>query len=401
MADMKRKPTRRSWPIRDVVVVVKLLYASGRSVLSGIFGYLAEGHPWRVRILQSDDEFTESVIAQAEASGVDGMIVTLPGQPGALRRMAASSIPAVFMNVGHDAVQCRANNAFICVDNADIGQEAARHLLSCGKFASFAYVHITKDVIDWSQERARAFRQALAGSGRPFAEYPARETAGDDADNRDLTAFLLSLPKPAGVMAAFDVRAAHVLNACSSAKLDVPRQVAVIGVDNDEFIDNYAMPSLSSVLPDFEGSDRRAAELLEDLMAGHGAKTLQETRIPVKKVVVRESTKPLPPATALVESALAYIRAHAAEGATPTDVVRHLGVSRRLAEMRFKELRGETIRAAIEKERLDRVKRLLRTTSRPVGSIAAETGFVSVDRLSRLFRKRTGLSPLQWRNRRQ
>jgi transcriptional regulator GlxA family with amidase domain len=101
-----------------------------------------------------------------------------------------------------------------------------------------------------------------------------------------------------------------------------------------------------------------------------------------------------------VESAVDYIRAHVAEGVTPSDVVRHLGVSRRLAELRFGELRGETIRAAIEKERLSRVKYLLRSTSRPIGAIAQETGFNSVARLSHLFRQRTGLSPLQWRKQR-
>ena len=116
---------------------------------------------------------------------------------------------------------------------------------------------------------------------------------------------------------------------------------------------------------------------------------------------MRESTAPLPPATSLVESAMAYIHAHFAEGVTPRDVARSLGVSRRLAELRFKELRGKTIRAAIEHERLDRVKRLLRTTSLPIGRIAEETGFKSVVRLSHLFHQRTGDSPLQWRKKRK
>ncbi len=394
---MKRKPTRRALPIRDVIVQVKLLYASGRSVLSGILGYLAEGHPWRIRLLQTSDELTESVVQQAEESGVDGMIITLPGTSGAMARLAKSSIPTVFMNVDDEALRRRGNAAFLLSDNAAIGRECARHLLSCGKFASFAYIHMTAEVADWSQARADAFRKTLAPTGRPFAEYAARNTVGDDADNRDLTDFLVSLPKPAGVMAAFDARAAHVLNVCSSAKLAVPRQIAVIGVDNDEFIDNYSAPSLSSVLPDFGGGGRRAAELLEDLMAGRGGQTPRETHIPVKKVVVRESTRHLPPATTLVENALAFIQAQVSEGVTPSEVVRHLGVSRRLAELRFQELRGETIRATIEKERLDRVKRLLRMSSRPIGRIAEETGFKSVDRLSRLFKQRTGLSPLQWR----
>ena len=387
-------------PVRNVIVLARLIYASGRSILSGIFNHLSDGHPWRVRILQDDEEFTESVVAQAEESGVDGMILTLPGQLGALERVVASSIPTVFMNLDGEALRRRANAAFISVDNAAIGREGARHLLSCGRFASFAFVYGRSVTADWAQERADAFHKTLASSGRPFFEYLSREPVGDDADVRDLTDFLVSLPKPAGVMSTFDVRATQVLNVCASAGIDVPRQIAVIGVDNDESLCNFSSPPLSSVLPDFEGGGRMAAEELEALMAKPRARTARVLRIPVKKVVVRESTAPLPPATTLVESAMDYIRTHAAEGVTPSDVVRHLGVSRRLAELRFAELRGETIRAAIEKERLSRVKRLLRNTSRPIGAIAQETGFKSVARLSHLFRQRTGLSPLQWRKQR-
>ena len=394
---MNGKYSGKARPIRDVIVQVRLLYVSGRSILAGIFNHLSDGYPWRVRILQSGDELTDSVVSQAEASGVDGMILTLPGSPEVMERVAASSIPTVFMNM-ENVVSCRRNSAaFISLDNAAIGREGAKHLLSLGKFASFAFIHGISAYDNWSLERSNAFRATIAANGRPFAEYPSRDPNGDDADLRDLKDFLVSLPKPAGVMATFDGRAAHVLNACASAGLEVPGQVAVIGVDNDEFYCDFSSPTLSSVLPDFEGSGRMAAEVLEELMAKRHTKSARFFRVPVKKVVVRESTAPPPPATALVESALAYIHAHATEGATPEDVVRHLGVSRRLAELRFKELRGETIRLAIERERLERVKRLLKTTSLPIGHIAAETGFKSVVRLSHLFRQRFGISPLQWR----
>ena len=400
MEDMGRKYQEKARPVRNVIVLARLIYSSGRSILSGIFNHLSDGHPWRVRILQADEEFTESVVAQAEESGVDGMILTLPGKPGALERVVASSIPTVFMNLDGDAIRRRTNAAIISVDNDAIGREGARHLLSCGRFASFAFVHGRPVADDWSLERAKAFRKALASSGRPLFEYLSREPVGDDADVRDLTDFLVSLPKPAGVMSTFDGRATQVLNVCAAAGLDVPRQIAVIGVDNDESLCNFSSPPLSSVLPDFEGGGRMAAEELESLMAKPSARGPHVLRIPVKKVVVRESTAPLPPATTLVESAMDYIRAHAAEGVTPTGVVRHLGVSRRLAELRFAELRGETIRAAIERERLERVKRLLKTTALPIGHIAAETGFKSVARLSHLFRQRMGTSPLQWRKQR-
>ena len=107
--------------------------------------------------------------------------------------------------------------------------------------------------------------------------------------------------------------------------------------------------------------------------------------------------KPIPPATLLVRRGLAYIRAHAAEGVRPDDVAAHLGVSRRLAELRFSQICGQTIRHAIENERLDRAKRMLRGASPSLTRIAAALGFRSASHLSHLFKKRFKLSPRAWR----
>ena len=141
---------------------------------------------------------------------------------------------------------------------------------------------------------------------------------------------------------------------------------------------------------------RAAAEL--DALSRKGRKGPGPVfQIPAKGVVQRESTKFLPPAAALVRRASEFIKSRACEGIVPGDVYRHLRVSRSLAELRFAELRGETIRAAIERERLDRVKKLLKTTTRPLSRIAKEAGFKSATHLSHLFKKRTNLSPSAWR----
>ena len=89
---------------------------------------------------------------------------------------------------------------------------------------------------------------------------------------KELAEWLVSLPKPCGVWAAFDQRAKHVLDACRLAGLNVPSQIQVLGVDNETYVCEQTIPSLSSLMPDFEnggfladvhGTTRRVAAARE------------------------------------------------------------------------------------------------------------------------------------------
>ena len=78
--------------------------------------------------------------------------------------------------------------------------------------------------------------------------------------------WLAALPKPAAVMAALDERAIEILSACGEARIQVPRQVAVIGVDNDELLCDFSDPPLSSVLPDHVREGALAAAELNRML---------------------------------------------------------------------------------------------------------------------------------------
>ena len=60
----------------------------------------------------------------------------------------------------------------------------------------------------------------------------------DTWDNRRswLVQKLRPLPRPLGVLAYNDGVAANVIDACGSAGIRVPEEVAVLGVDNDEIL---------------------------------------------------------------------------------------------------------------------------------------------------------------------
>ena len=394
---MKKRDKSRFNTVRTVLVRVRLKYSSGRKFLSGLFNYLSDGHACHLKLLQEPDELTAETLSNAKREGVDGLIITLPGTSESMAALAKSDIPAVFVNIYDKAMEKRRNTSFIWTDNADIARKGASHLMSCGNFMSFAYVHSLPSHAIWSNERADAFRETLRQKGRSMTEFPASADLGSETDIAALAKFLADLPKPTAVMASFDWRATHILDACEVAELDVPRQVAVLGVDDDEFFCPFSVPPLSSVQPNFAAIGEKAATELAALIAKRRGGAQRHIHMAAAKVIARESTAPIPPAPSLVRNALAFIKEHAFEGITPSEVARRLGVSRRLADLRLAELRGETLKSAIEGERLSRVRHLLKTTERSIVRIAEETGFKSTTHLSHLFRKRFGMSMLEFR----
>src|SRR6185503_3539756 len=97
------------------------------------------------------------------------------------------------------------------------------------------------------------------------------------------------LPKPVGVMAAYDYRGQQLLDACRRLGVAVPDEVAVIGVDNDDLLCELSDPPLSSVIPNTQRTGYEAARLLAEMMSGKKVKG--ETHlIPPSGIATRQST---------------------------------------------------------------------------------------------------------------
>ena len=103
------------------------------------------------------------------------------------------------------------------------------------------------------------------------------------------------------------------------------------------------------------------------------------------------------PALAVVNAAMEYIKGHALEGISTADVVSHLKISRSLLDLRFRQLRNESVMDAILSMRLTEVKRLLETTNRKLRYIGEACGFRSQDYLKRLFKSRFGCTMREYR----
>ena len=80
-------------------------------------------------------------------------------------------------------------------------------------------------------------------------------------------------------------------------------------------------------------------------------------------------------------------------------MARHLGISRRLLYLRFREIKGIAPFEAIRDCRLEAVRHRLLTTHETIASIATDCGFESETHLMRLFKRRFGMTMHTFRKR--
>ena len=95
--------------------------------------------------------------------------------------------------------------------------------------------------------------------------------------------------------------------------------------------------------------------------------------------------------------AVQFIHEHASRIVRVRDVIAEAAISRSGLELRFKKELGCTIHAAIRQVQLDRVRRLVVETKMPLKEIAVNSGFKTVQHMTRLFTQTFHQPPAKYR----
>lgn len=307
-----------------------------------------------------------------------------------------SGLQTVYLD--HNPLTLPASTSCVSIDSVAIGRLAAKELLITGH-PNFAFVPYPQPRF-WSDDRERGFKEALALNGHAYETFDGggRGTLQNVGWHKSLRRWIKRLPKPCGVFAANDSVAAEVLTAANQIGIDMPREIAVCGVDNFAPICEHTMPTLTSVQPDFLLSGELAARTLDEIAQG---KLRQGTRIMYgpASVVRRASTRVGHRYDPEVTAAIELIRRRACEGISAAEVVAAFKCSRRMAEIRFRQFTGHTILDEIQTVRLEKAKKLLSEPSLDISAVANFCGFKAPNALWKFFRQETGLSPTEWRRR--
>lgn len=100
-----------------------------------------------------------------------------------------------------------------------------------------------------------------------------------------------------------------------------------------------------------------------------------------------------------VEAALNYIDESITKPLTLDDIAQHAGMSRTYFCSVFKKLNGLTPWEYIGLKRMEMAKNRLRQSDDAVLEIAFDCGFNNISHFNRLFKRATGMSPLEYKNR--
>ncbi len=282
-------------------------------------------------------------------------------------------------------------------DHEAVARLAVGHLRERG-FRHFAFCGLPCGQDPPLDDRADAFVACLRAAGLPCHIFPADRAAGWEQEQKRLTSWIRALPKPAGILTCQDNRGLQVLRACAQAGIAVPDQVAVIGAGNDDCLCNLSHPPLSSVDLAPESIGYEAAALLERLM-DRRPPPAPPILVQPRGIVTRFSSDVLATEDEAVSRTVAFIRGRARDNIQVSHVLAHVKLSRSGLEPRLKRVLGRTIHQEIHHVRIERVKALLVSSQLPTKQIADQTGFNSVQYLTRVFRKATGQTPSAYRKR--
>ena len=260
-------PCRKDRPSAPpkIALFLGLAYTGSRAECRGILDYAREHGPWHV--LLQEGRLGEQLL-DLRRLGIAGAIAECPS-PEEVALIASLRVPVVLLEDPAPAGRRPEGSPLssapcVRMDSRGVGRMAADYFLARG-YTSFAYVDETQGLF-WSAERREGFAESVRAAGFPCAvfggPFTARERAHWSAERPRMVRFLLSLPRPTAILAAMDGRARLVLEACSAAKLRVPEEIAVLGVDDDPLLCEASMPPLSSIRTDRYRHGREAAARL-------------------------------------------------------------------------------------------------------------------------------------------
>jgi LacI family transcriptional regulator len=272
-------------------------------------------------------------------------------------------------------------------DDEAIGPLAVEHFTNRG-LEHIGYVEY------WGEgtERMRRLilQEAVARRGRTF-----HLLAGKTLEKQ-----LRRLPKPVGLMASNDEVMVKVMQVCLKEGYRIPDELALLGVDDIEFICETAPVPLSSINLNFERIGYEAAACLDRLMKGK-APPERPVVVPLGGLTVRKSTDLLAFRDERLTKAMRYIRGHFQEPITVVDVVRFSGVSRPSLQRLFRQDVGHSILETIMLSRVEEAKRMLQESGCKLDAVAERCGFSGRLQFHRTFSRLAGTPPARWRQERR
>jgi len=381
--------------IPRVILLIETSRAYGRGLLYGIDKYSRIHGPW---VFYREPQFyfkrsgsREMMLSNLRKWNANGIIARVPDIEKT-KEIVSLGLPTIVSAHFNNIVATLPN---IVTDDKKISQMVVEHLLGRG-FKNFAFYGGEETF--YCRGRRESFYKAISQAGFFAQLYCGLKKGGEKSENElsALAKWLNNLPKPIGVMACTDDDSQRIAEECKMAGINVPEEVAIIGVDNDAIVCSLSDPPLSSVALNTERAGYEAAEQLDKMMKGEKS-AVKKIIVHPSHIVNRQSSDILAIEDKDVAEAVRFIRERSRQPLQVSDVVGDVPLSRRVLEQRFRKVLGRSILDEIKRVRTEQICRILVEANLSVSDIAVTLGYSSVDHIARYFREEMKMSPLAYR----
>jgi LacI family transcriptional regulator len=373
--------------MKKIVLLIETSREFGRQLIIGIARYSRFHGPWT---FYKEQIGLKSSIPNLTSWKPDGIIMRDSLIKNELLKL---KIPMIL--VQHDSL-CPKNIPVIKTNSLSIAKMASEHLIEKG-FKNFAFCGF--DNYEWSNKRKLYFTRYNNEAGfKTHIYFLPKSIKIHDWENeqRHVSEWIKTLPKPVGILACNDDRGQHILEVCKRSGFKVPEDVAVIGVDNDPMICEIGDPPMTSIALNVESAGYEAAKLLDRLIKNK-KKDGQQIIVSPTHIVQRQSSDILAVNDTEVASAIRFIMGNAKNKILVNDVVKATSISRRSLEQRFRKTVHRSIYDEIRRVRVEWILRLLIETDLPISYITTFFNFTDVEHISRYFKKEKGISIREFR----
>ncbi len=375
-----------------ILILIDSSTGFSRRFLTGLINYTKENGSWNfyrlpayyktlygeIGIVEQIKEWKiDAVIAQWEYEEIDFL--------------SKLNIP-VFLQSYKEST---GNFSKISGDFIGAGVMAARFFAK-RRYKNFAYYG--NKLFFWSRARAEGYRREVEKLGGNYYYFES-EILDDMQWSRchiELNDWLLSLPKPIAMFTSDDNLALQVSEMCKVNGIDIPNELSLLGVDNDELICNLSYPSISSIVTDDEKGGYLTGKRLHMSILNKDNTPFNIIIEPIR-IELRNSTEKYNISNKYITDVINYIEKNIVSNISIDDLTKIVPLSRRNLEMKFKEVMGTSIYQFILNMKVDYISNELLTTEKCLMDIAIEAGFNDVRNAYRIFKKNTGYTPMNYR----
>lgn len=370
-----------------VALLVETSREYGRGLLRGIIRYQRKHGPWSITF--QPHGLGEPPPAWLRTWKGDGIIARI-NDAATARALLRLKIPLIDLRASLPGMKL----PIVGIDNRLVVHMAVEHFLERG-FRHFAFCGTPYGQHVYQDERSDRFRGELKARGFECDVYQhSKAGRGAEQELKHLTRWLAKLPRPCALMTCHDDRGQEVLDACLRAGFAVPDEIAVLGVDNDEFLCHLTTPPMSSIDVDAAQIGHAAAAMLEEFMRGRHPPS---RFFPPRRIIERQSTSIIAVDDDHVAKTARRIRDGACSPLNVDEVLRQVPLSRSAAYRRFRQQLGRSPKQEQMRLRIARARELLEDTDLSVAEVGQRVGYEEAKYFIHVFKHQTGTTPLKHR----